>query len=113
MGDFDTVICEWEVWPVATQTYTKLKMVICAEYSKLNWQDVTTAWTAGHDLANSLWEEYLQAMEELVAELMEWHSKQIEMLIKANNDALIKLTVALEESNKKVGSTNTSTKSEK
>jgi hypothetical protein len=37
-------------------------------------------------------------MEELVAELMEKHSKQIAALIKANNKAMAKLTAALLQS---------------
>jgi hypothetical protein len=35
-GNFDAVICEWEARPVATQTYANLKVVMCAEFSKLN-----------------------------------------------------------------------------
>ena len=36
-----------------------------------------------------------QATEELVAELTERHTKQVEALIKANNDAMEKLTAAI------------------
>ncbi len=42
-GDFDAAIREWEARPVAMQTYANLKVVMCVEFSKLNWQDSTTA----------------------------------------------------------------------
>ncbi len=35
-GNFDSAICKWEARPVATQTYANLKVVMCAEFSKLN-----------------------------------------------------------------------------
>jgi hypothetical protein len=36
-GDFDAAICKWEARSVATQIYANLKVVMCAEFSKLNW----------------------------------------------------------------------------
>jgi hypothetical protein len=42
-GDFDAAICKWEARPVAMQTYAKLKVVMCVEFSKPNRQDATTA----------------------------------------------------------------------
>jgi hypothetical protein len=77
------------------QTYAQLKVVMCAEYSKLNRQDSTTARATGHGLANNIVEEMAQATEELVAELTEKHSKQIAALIKSNSDAMDKLTTAI------------------
>ena len=44
---------------------------------------------------NNVVEEMAQAMEELVAELTKKHTKQIESLIKSNNDAMQKLTAAI------------------
>ena len=93
-GDFDAAIREWEARPTATQTYPNLKIVMCTEYAKLNRQDATTAKATGHASANMV-EEFAQATEELVAELTEKHAKQIEALIKANNDAMQKLTAAI------------------
>ncbi len=55
-GDFDAAIHEWEARPVATQTYPNLKVVMCAEFSKLNWQDSTTARVTGHSSANNVME---------------------------------------------------------
>ena len=94
-GDFDAAIREWEARPAATRTYANLKVVMCAKFSKLNRQDSTTARATGHSSANNVVEEVAQATEELVAELTERHTKQVESLIKANNDAMEKLTAAI------------------
>jgi len=93
-GDFDAPIREWEARPVALQTYANLKIVMCTEYAKLNRQDSTTARATGHASVNAV-EEFAQATEELVAELTEKHAKQIEALIKANNEAMQQLTTAI------------------
>jgi phosphoglycerate dehydrogenase-like enzyme len=92
--DFDSAIQEWEARPAVLQTYKNLKVVMCAKYSKLNCQDAVSARATGHALANTV-EEYAQAMEELIAELMERHAKQIKALIKANSKAMAKLTTAV------------------
>lgn len=94
-GDFDAAIREWEAKPADLQTYTNLKTVMCAEFSKLNRQDTTTARAKGHAAINNVVEEMTIATEELVAELTERHSKQMEALIKANNEAIEKLTLAI------------------
>ena len=44
---------------------------------------------------NNIVEEMAQATEELVAELTERHSKQVEALIKSNSEAMEKLTAAI------------------
>lgn len=93
-GDFDAPIREWEARPVAFQTYANLKIVMCTEYTKLNRQDATTARATGHASTNAV-EEFAQATEELVAELTEKHAKQIEALIKANNDTMQQLTTTI------------------
>jgi hypothetical protein len=68
------------------------------EYSKINHQDAVTARAIGHASANNVVKEFVQATEELVAELTDNHPKQIEALIKANNEAMTKLTAALIQS---------------
>ena len=98
-GDFDPAIREWEARPIASQTYANLKTVMCTEFSRLNRQDATSARTAGHASANMM-EEMANATEELVAELTEKHAKQVEALIKANNDAMEKLTAVILSANK-------------
>jgi hypothetical protein len=94
-GNFDAAIREWEARPVATQTYANLKVVMCAEFSKLNQQDAATARVTGHASVNNVMEEIAQATEELVAKLTEWHTKQVESLIKSNSEAIKKLTTAI------------------
>ncbi len=54
----------------------------------MNRQDATSARKAGHALANNIVEEMAHATKELVAELTEKHAKQVEALIKSNNDAM-------------------------
>ncbi len=94
-GNFDAPIRKWEARPLAAQTYANLKVLMCAEYSKLNRQDSTMARATEHASANNIVKEMAQATEELVAELTEKHSKQVKALIKANNDAMDKLTTAI------------------
>jgi hypothetical protein len=84
-GNYNTPIQEWEARPAATQTYANLKTMMSMEYSKINCQDAVTTRATGHALANNVVKEFAQATEGLVAELTEKHSKQIEVLIKANN----------------------------
>ena len=68
---------------------------MCAEYAKLNRQDLTTARATGHASANNVVDKLAQATEELVGELTKQHAKQIESLIKANSNAMKELTAAI------------------
>jgi hypothetical protein len=95
-SNYDAPIREWDARLAATQTYANLKTMMSMEYSKLNCQDGVTARATGHASANAV-QEFPQAKEELVAELKEKHSKQIEALIKSNSEAIAKLTAALLE----------------
>jgi hypothetical protein len=94
-GDFDPAIREWEARPMPAQTYANLKVLMCTEFAKLNRQDATTARATGHASIHNVVEEMAQATEELVAELTEKQGKQVEALIKSNNDAIAKLTAAI------------------
>ena len=94
-GDFDPAIREWEARPMPAQTYANLKVLMCTEFAKLNRQDATTARATGHASVHNVVEEMAQATEELVAELTERQGKQVEALIKSNNDAIAKLTAAI------------------
>ncbi len=107
-GDYDAQIREWEARPAAAQTYPNLKTMMSMEFSKLNRQDLFSANATGHASANAI-KEFAQATEELLAELMEKHSKQIEALIKAKHEAIAKLTTALLE-NKASPNSNRSSK---
>lgn len=106
-GDYDAVIREWEAKPVANQTYTNLKVVMCTEFSKLNRQDATSARATGHAAINHVAEEMAQMTKELIAQLTDQHSKQIETMIKANDESMTKLTAAiLANMSTKAGGTN-------
>ena len=94
-GNFDTPICKWEARPAAVQTYANLIVLMCSKFSKLNRQDSTTARAAGRASANNFIKEMAQATEELVAELAEKHTKQVEVLIKSNKEAREKLSAAI------------------
>jgi ribosomal protein S13 len=85
---------------------------MCAEYAKLNRQDLTTARATGHASANNVVEELAQATEELVAELTKKHAKQIEALIKSNSDAMKELTAAI-SANKGTAPTSAANKTSK
>ena len=111
-GDFDASIREWEARPVIAQTYANFKVVMCAEFSKLNRQDATTARATGHASANNVVEQMAKATEELVAKLTERHSKQVESIIKSNSEAMEKLTAAI-LANKPAATTVTASKSAK
>ncbi len=94
-GNFDAAIREWEARQVAMQTYANLKVVMCAEFSKLSRQDATTVRPTGHTSVNNVVDEMVQATEELVAKLTKQHTKQVESLIKSNSEVIKKLTAAI------------------
>ncbi len=94
-GNFNAAICKWEARPVAMQTYPNLKVFVCADFSKLNQQDATTARMTGHASMNNVVEEMAQATEELLAELTKRYTKQVELLIKSNSEAIKKLAAAI------------------
>jgi hypothetical protein len=66
-GNFDAASCKWEARPVVMQAYANLKVAMCAEFSKLNRQDATTARATGHASVKNVVEEMAQATTELVA----------------------------------------------
>jgi hypothetical protein len=82
---------EWEARPVATQTWDNLKILMCTEYTKAHLQDGISARATGYASAHNVMEEYAAATEELIENLTERHTKQLEALIKANNDNMAKL----------------------
>jgi hypothetical protein len=111
-GDFDASILEWEARPAIAQTFGNFMVVMYAEFSKLNRQDATTARATGHASANNVVEQMAKATEELVAELTERHSNQVESIIKSNSEVMEKLTAAI-LANKPTASTVTANKSAK
>ncbi len=94
-GSYEPAIREWEAQPVATQTWDNLKILMCTEYAKAHHQDIVSARATGHASAHNVMEEYTAATEELVENLTVRHTKQLEALIKANNDNMAKLMEVL------------------
>ncbi len=90
-GGYKPAIQEWEAQPVATQSWDNLKILMCTEYAKAHYQDGVSARAIGYVSAHNVMEEYAAATEELVENLTERHTKQLEALIKANNDNMAKL----------------------
>ena len=83
-GEYDAAVREWETKPVATRTWANIKIFMSAEYAKENKQNKQTA---KQMKANAI-EEQAEATEELIANLTEAHTRQIELLIKANTEAM-------------------------
>ena len=83
-GEYDAAVREWETKPVATKTWANIKIFMSAEYAKENKQNKQTA---KQMKANAI-EEQAEATEELIANLTEAHTRQIEALIKANTEAM-------------------------
>jgi hypothetical protein len=94
-GSYKPAIREWEAQPVATQTWDNIKILMCTEYAKAHRQDGVSARATGHVSAHNVMEEYTAATEELVENLTKQHTKQLEALIKANNDNMAKLMEVL------------------
>lgn len=83
-GEYDAAVREWEAKPVANRTWANIKIFMSAEYAKENKQNKQTA---KQMKANAI-EEQAEATEELIANLTEAHTRQIESLIKANTEAM-------------------------
>jgi hypothetical protein len=83
-GEYDAAVREWETKPVATRTWANIKIFMSTEYAKENKQNKQTA---KQMKANAI-EEQAEATEELIANLTEAHTRQIEALIKANTEAM-------------------------
>jgi hypothetical protein len=91
VGSYKPAIREWEARPVATQTWDNLKILMCTEYAKAHRQDGISARATAYASAHNVMEEYAAATEELIENLTKQHTKQLEALIKANNDNMAKL----------------------
>jgi hypothetical protein len=101
--EFDAAVREWEVKPAATRTWQKIKSFISAEYAKKNKQSKVTA----KKLRANAVEEQADATEELIANLTEIHTRQIESVIRANTKAMKeKLSLVKAQANMPTNPTN-------
>lgn len=83
-GEYDAAVREWEAKPTADKTWTNVKAFISNEYAKENKQNKLTA---KQFKANQM-EEQMEATEELIANLTEAHTKQMEMLMRATTESM-------------------------
>ena len=83
-GEYDAAVREWEAKPAATRTWANIKVFMSAEYAKENKQNKQTA----KQLKANAVKEQAEPTEELIANLTEVHTRQIESLIKANMEAM-------------------------
>ena len=83
-GEYDAAVREWEAKPVATKTWTNIKLFMSTEYAKESKQNKQSA----KQLKANAMEEQAEATEELIANLTEAHTRQVESLIKANMETM-------------------------
>ncbi len=83
-GEFNAAVREWETKPTAHQTWANIKTFFSAEYSKANKQNKLTA----KQFRTNAKKEQAEATEELIAQLIEAHTRQMETLIKSTTEAI-------------------------
>jgi hypothetical protein len=93
-GEFDPAFREWEAKPAAQKTWANIKTFISAEYAKENKQNKLSA---KHFKANAI-QEQAEATEELIANLTEAHTRQMETLVKTTTEAMKEMMLLLKES---------------
>jgi len=94
-GEYDSAVHEWENKTAATKMWANIKMFISSEYAKENKQTKATA----KQLKANLIEETAEATEELINNLTEAHTKQIEILMKANMEARKEMMTLVKKDN--------------
>jgi hypothetical protein len=102
-GEFDATVCEWEQKPTARKNVGKHKIFHFNGICKRNKQNKLTKKQFS---ANAI-QEQAEAMEELIATLMEAHSQQMENLVRSTTEAMKKMMLLLKENkNSNITSTN-------
>ena len=95
-GEFDAAVREWEQKPSASKTWTNIKSFIATEYARENKQNKLTA---KQYKANAM-EEQAEATEELISNLKESQTRQMEILIKNTTEAMKEMTSLVKSENK-------------
>jgi len=90
-GEFDAAVREWEAKPAADKTWANIKTFITAEYAKENKQNKLSA---KHFKANAI-QEQAEITEELIANLTEAHTRQMETLVKSTTEAMKEMMLLL------------------
>ena len=92
-GEFNPAVREWEAKPAADKTWVNIKTFISAEYAKENKQNKLSA---KYFKANAMMEQ-AEATEELIANLTEAHTRQMEALVKTTTEAMKEMMLLLKE----------------
>ena len=90
-GEFDAAVREWEAKPAADKTWANIKTFITAEYAKENKQNKLSA---KHFKANAI-QEQAEITEEIIANLTEAHTRQMETLVKTTTEAMKEMMLLL------------------
>jgi hypothetical protein len=108
-GEYDAAVREWEAKPDALRTWANIKIFMSTEYAKESKQNKHTA----KQLKANAIEEQAEATEELIANLTEAHTRQIESLIKANTEAMKEMMSLVKEKTTATTNPTNSTNEEK
>ncbi len=102
--ELDVAVREWEQKPTARKMWANIKTFISIEYAKENKQNKLTAKQFS---ANAI-QEQAEAIEELIAALMEAHThQQMETLVRSTTEAMKKMMLLLKENkNTNINATN-------
>jgi len=95
-GEYDPAVCEWENKTAANKTWAIIKVFISNEFAKENKQTKVTA----KQFKANLIKEQAEITEELINNLKQARTKQIEILMQSNMEA-IKEMMTLVKANKK------------
>jgi hypothetical protein len=90
-GEFEAAVREWEAKPAAGKTWANIKTFITAEYAKENKQNKLSA---KHFKANAI-QEQAEITEEIIANLTEAHTRQMETLVKTTTEAMKEMMLLL------------------
>ncbi len=92
-GEFDPAVREWEAKPAADKTWANIKTFISAEYAKENKHNNLSA---KHFKVNAM-QKQAEATEELIANLTEAHTRQMETLVKTTTEVMKEMMLLLKE----------------
>ena len=83
-GEYNPAVREWENKPTVNKTWANIKVFISKEFAKENKQTKVTA----KQFKANLIKEQAEITEELINNLKQAHTKQIEILMQSNMEAM-------------------------
>ena len=99
LGEFDAAVRDWENKPAGQKTWQNIKTFISAEYTKENKQNKLTA----KNFKANMIDKQAEATEELITQLMEKHTQQMETLIKSTTEAMKEMMSLIKNKKKELG----------